>query len=200
MRRVLSDSDSYTEVTFHLCGCLFGSPTVLILCIICFFFFWLLCHDCLSQVKLNWLLQGLEEELFSQRRTSCRRRCSELCLLCLCVLQHNSSDVESRHKRITVRGLQPYTEYTARVRCGAAKHFWRWSEWSQPLPIRTKEGSMSNLWRSKVWGVFLAWHLSFCLLLLFCCVAKAEACCMHKRNTPSKLQEDDFLNSSQPPC
>lgn len=170
MWRVLSDSDSYTEVTFHLCGCLFGSPTVLILCVICFFFFWLLCHDCLCQVKLNGLLQGLEEEPFSQRRTSCWRRCSELCLLCLCVLQHNSSDVEARHKRVTVRGLQPYTEYTARVRCGAAKHFWRWSEWSQPLPIRTKEGSMSSLWRSKVWGMFLAWHLSFLFVvtLLLC--------------------------------
>ncbi|NXI80037.1 OSMR protein, partial [Rhipidura dahli] len=63
---------------------------------------------------------------------------------------HNSSDVESRHKRVTVGGLRPYTEYTARVRCGAAKHFWRWSDWSQPLPIRTKEGTPSgklDIWR-----------------------------------------------------
>ncbi|NXO12308.1 OSMR protein, partial [Oriolus oriolus] len=63
---------------------------------------------------------------------------------------HNSSDVGSHHKRVTVRGLQPYTEYTARVRCAAAKHFWRWSEWSQPLTIRTKEGTPSgklDIWR-----------------------------------------------------
>ncbi|NXB23787.1 OSMR protein, partial [Rhagologus leucostigma] len=63
---------------------------------------------------------------------------------------HNSSDVDSRHKRVTVRGLQPYTKYVARVRCGAAKHFWRWSEWSQPLTIRTKEGTPSgklDIWR-----------------------------------------------------
>ncbi|NXC64437.1 OSMR protein, partial [Aleadryas rufinucha] len=63
---------------------------------------------------------------------------------------HNSSDVDSRHKRVTVRGLRPYTEYTARVRCAAAKHFWRWSEWSQPLAIRTKEGTPSgklDIWR-----------------------------------------------------
>ncbi|NWV92392.1 OSMR protein, partial [Machaerirhynchus nigripectus] len=63
---------------------------------------------------------------------------------------HNSSDVASRRERVTVRGLQPYTQYMARVRCGAAKHFWRWSEWSQPLTIRTKEGTPSgklDIWR-----------------------------------------------------
>ncbi|NXS84015.1 OSMR protein, partial [Erpornis zantholeuca] len=63
---------------------------------------------------------------------------------------HNSSDVDSRHKRITVRGLQPYTEYMARVRCGVARHFWRWSEWSQRLAIRTKEATPSgklDIWR-----------------------------------------------------
>ncbi|NWU00551.1 OSMR protein, partial [Urocynchramus pylzowi] len=61
---------------------------------------------------------------------------------------HNSSVVDSR--RIAVPGLQPHTEYTARVRCGAAKHFWRWSEWSQPLTTRTKEGTPSgklDIWR-----------------------------------------------------
>lgn len=36
-------------------------------------------------------------------------------------------------------------------------------------------------------------------LLLFHCVAKAEACHMHKRNTLSKLQ-DDFLSNFQPTC
>ncbi|NXM45763.1 OSMR protein, partial [Gymnorhina tibicen] len=63
---------------------------------------------------------------------------------------HNSSNVDLRCKDVTVRGLQPYTEYTARVRCGAAKHFWRWSEWSQHLTIRTKEGTPSgklDIWR-----------------------------------------------------
>uniref|UniRef100_A0A8C0AWL5 Fibronectin type-III domain-containing protein n=1 Tax=Buteo japonicus TaxID=224669 RepID=A0A8C0AWL5_9AVES len=44
----------------------------------------------------------------------------------------------------TLSGLQPYTEYTARVHCGAAKHFWRWSEWSEALTVRTKEASMSS--------------------------------------------------------
>uniref|UniRef100_A0A8C5TP51 Oncostatin M receptor n=1 Tax=Malurus cyaneus samueli TaxID=2593467 RepID=A0A8C5TP51_9PASS len=51
---------------------------------------------------------------------------------------------------VTVRGLQPHTEYKARVRCGAAKHFWRWSEWSQPQTIRTMEGTPSgklDIWR-----------------------------------------------------
>ncbi|KAI1240152.1 hypothetical protein IHE44_0011604 [Lamprotornis superbus] len=64
------------------------------------------------------------------------------------IFDHNSSVADS--KRVTVRGLQPYTEYRARVRCGAAKHFWRWSEWSQPLTTRTKEGTPSgklDIWR-----------------------------------------------------
>uniref|UniRef100_A0A8C2T5K0 Leptin receptor n=1 Tax=Coturnix japonica TaxID=93934 RepID=A0A8C2T5K0_COTJA len=45
---------------------------------------------------------------------------------------------------ITLSGLQPYTSYTARVRCGAAKHFWRWSEWSKPHSFRTKEKGVSE--------------------------------------------------------
>ncbi|NXT42563.1 OSMR protein, partial [Pelecanoides urinatrix] len=51
---------------------------------------------------------------------------------------------------ITLGGLQPYTEYTARVHCGAAKHFWRWSEWSEARTIRTKEATPSgklDIWR-----------------------------------------------------
>ncbi|XP_052634781.1 oncostatin-M-specific receptor subunit beta isoform X1 [Harpia harpyja] len=63
---------------------------------------------------------------------------------------HNSSDAQLHYASITLSGLQPYTEYTARVHCGAAKHFWRWSEWSEARTIRTKEASPSgklDIWR-----------------------------------------------------
>ncbi|KFQ76444.1 Oncostatin-M-specific receptor subunit beta, partial [Phaethon lepturus] len=63
---------------------------------------------------------------------------------------HNRSDTHLHYASITLGGLQPYTEYTARVRCGAAQHFWRWSEWSEARIIRTKEGTPSgklDIWR-----------------------------------------------------
>ncbi|NXJ28856.1 OSMR protein, partial [Dicrurus megarhynchus] len=94
-----------------------------------------------TEITLHWNYEKIGIELFWQ--TEVLQPDGKVDL-------HNSSDVQSRHKRVTVRGLQPYTEYTARVRGGAAKHFWRWSEWSQPLPIRTKEGTPSgklDIWR-----------------------------------------------------
>ncbi|NWU23135.1 OSMR protein, partial [Dyaphorophyia castanea] len=94
-----------------------------------------------TEITLHWNYEKSGIELFWQ---------TEVLLPDGKVELHNSSNVDSRHKRVTVRGLQPYTEYTARVRCGAAKHFWRWSEWSQPLTIRTKEGTPSgklDIWR-----------------------------------------------------
>lgn len=38
-----------------------------------------------------------------------------------------------------ISGLQPYTIHKFQIRCGAAKHFWKWSEWSKDLTITTKE-------------------------------------------------------------
>ncbi|XP_009897785.2 oncostatin-M-specific receptor subunit beta [Dryobates pubescens] len=63
---------------------------------------------------------------------------------------HNSSDTHLHSASMTLSGLQPYTEYTVRVRCGAAKHFWRWSEWSKAQTIRTEESTPSgelDIWR-----------------------------------------------------
>ncbi|KAM9251347.1 oncostatin-M-specific receptor subunit beta [Cariama cristata] len=63
---------------------------------------------------------------------------------------HNSSDTHLHYGSITLGELQPYTEYTARVHCGAAKHFWRWSEWSEARTIRTNEATPSgklDIWR-----------------------------------------------------
>ncbi|KFW07034.1 Oncostatin-M-specific receptor subunit beta, partial [Eurypyga helias] len=63
---------------------------------------------------------------------------------------HNNSDMHLHYASIALGGLQPFTEYTARVRCGAAKHFWRWSEWSEARTIRTGEAPPSgelDIWR-----------------------------------------------------
>ncbi|NXE35658.1 OSMR protein, partial [Ptilorrhoa leucosticta] len=94
-----------------------------------------------TEITLHWNYEKIGIELFWQTEVLQTDGKVEL---------HNSSDVDSRHKCVTVRGLQPYTEYVARVRCGVAKHFWRWSEWSQPLTITTKEGTPSgklDIWR-----------------------------------------------------
>ncbi|NXB07480.1 OSMR protein, partial [Cnemophilus loriae] len=98
---------------------------------------WEDCTD--TEITLHWNYENNGIELFCQTEVLQPDGKVEL---------HNSSHADS--KRVTVRGLQPYTEYTARVRCGAAKHFWRWSEWSQPLTLRTKEGTPSgtlDIWR-----------------------------------------------------
>ncbi|NWR77604.1 OSMR protein, partial [Centropus unirufus] len=66
------------------------------------------------------------------------------------VEMHNISDTHHHYPKITLSGLQPHTEYTARAHCGAAKHFWRWSEWSKARTIRTKEAPPSgklDIWR-----------------------------------------------------
>ncbi|NXD22799.1 OSMR protein, partial [Spelaeornis formosus] len=98
---------------------------------------WEDCTD--TEITLHWNYEKNEIELFCQTEVLHPDGKIEL---------HNSSIADS--KRITVRGLQPYTEYRARVRCGAARHFWRWSEWSQPLTTRTNEGTPSgrlDIWR-----------------------------------------------------
>ncbi|NXU47546.1 OSMR protein, partial [Turnix velox] len=77
----------------------------------------------------------------------------------------NSSGTHLDYSSITVGGLQPYTEYTARIRCGAAQHFWRWSEWSKARTVRTMESSPSgklDIWREITpvlggWNVTLFW-------------------------------------------
>ncbi|NXQ47851.1 OSMR protein, partial [Catharus fuscescens] len=97
-------------------------------------------EDCTDrEITLHWNYQNNEMELFCQTEVIQPDGKVEL---------HNSSVAGS--KLVTVRGLQPDTEYTARVRCGAAKHFWRWSEWSPALTTRTKERTPSgklDIWR-----------------------------------------------------
>uniref|UniRef100_A0A674I3U9 Oncostatin M receptor n=1 Tax=Terrapene triunguis TaxID=2587831 RepID=A0A674I3U9_9SAUR len=46
------------------------------------------------------------------------------------------------YPHLTLAGLQPFTNYAFRMRCGAASHFWKWSEWSKTLRVRTNEADL----------------------------------------------------------
>ncbi|KFO89627.1 Oncostatin-M-specific receptor subunit beta, partial [Buceros rhinoceros silvestris] len=100
---------------------------------------WGECTD--TEITLYWKHRNKEIELFCQTEVLQPDGKVEL---------HNSSDAHLRYASITLGGLQPFTEYTARVRCGSAKHFWRWSEWSEAQTIITKEATPSgklDIWR-----------------------------------------------------
>ncbi|NXN96175.1 OSMR protein, partial [Rhinopomastus cyanomelas] len=100
---------------------------------------WEECTD--TEITLYWRQRNEELELFCQTELIQPDGKAEL---------HNSSDTHDHYAHITVGGLQPYTEYRARVRCGAVKHFWKWSEWSETQTIRTKEAAPSgklDIWR-----------------------------------------------------
>ncbi|KAM6230092.1 oncostatin-M-specific receptor subunit beta isoform 1-T2 [Porphyrio hochstetteri] len=97
------------------------------------------CTD--TEITLHWKHQNKVIELFCQTEVLQPDGKIEL---------RNSSNTHLHYSSITLGGLQPFTEYTLRVRCGAAKHFWMWSEWSETLTIRTKEASPSgklDIWR-----------------------------------------------------
>ncbi|NXH12909.1 OSMR protein, partial [Bucco capensis] len=100
---------------------------------------WEECTD--TEIRLYWKHQNKGIALFCQTEVVHPDGRVEL---------RNSSDAHIHYASITLHGLQPYTEYKARVHCGAAKHFWRWSEWSETQTIRTKEASPSgklDIWR-----------------------------------------------------
>ncbi|XP_050769411.1 oncostatin-M-specific receptor subunit beta-like isoform X2 [Gymnogyps californianus] len=100
---------------------------------------WEECTD--TEITLYWKHRNKGIELFCQTEVLQPDGKVEL---------HNGSDTHLHYASITLGGLQPYTEYTARVHCGAAKHFWRWSEWSEARTIRTKEATPSgklDIWR-----------------------------------------------------
>ncbi|NXW66911.1 OSMR protein, partial [Eurystomus gularis] len=97
------------------------------------------CRD--TEITLYWEHQKTGIELFCQTELFQPDGKVEL---------RNSSGTHLHYGSVILVGLQPYTEYTARVRCGAAKHFWRWSEWSKAQTIRTTEATPSgklDIWR-----------------------------------------------------
>ncbi|NXP48738.1 OSMR protein, partial [Heliornis fulica] len=100
---------------------------------------WEECMD--KEITLYWKHRNKGIELFCQAEVLQPDGKTEL---------RNSSNTHLHYASVTLGGLQPYTEYTVRVHCGAAKHFWTWSEWSETLTIRTKEAAPSgklDIWR-----------------------------------------------------
>ncbi|NXD85280.1 OSMR protein, partial [Halcyon senegalensis] len=100
---------------------------------------WEECTD--TEITLYWKHQNKGVELFCQTEVFQSDGKVEL---------HNSSATHHHYASITLGGLQPHTEYTVRVHCGAARHFWKWSEWSEARTIRTKEATPSgnlDIWR-----------------------------------------------------
>ncbi|KFP75207.1 PREDICTED: leukemia inhibitory factor receptor, partial [Acanthisitta chloris] len=54
--------------------------------------------------------------------------------------------------RAQLNGLRPYTKYQFRVRCSAADHFWRWSDWSRVEEHTTPEAPPArgpDIWRER---------------------------------------------------
>ncbi|XP_063066180.1 leukemia inhibitory factor receptor-like isoform X2 [Engraulis encrasicolus] len=40
---------------------------------------------------------------------------------------------------VEIRDLHPYTNYSVKVRCASAEHFWKWGDWSKAVSFVTKE-------------------------------------------------------------
>ncbi|KAJ7994315.1 hypothetical protein DPEC_G00264600 [Dallia pectoralis] len=49
---------------------------------------------------------------------------------------------------VVLKDLEPDEDYSARVRCGSQKNFWKWGEWSSPLRLKTKmdRPGAPNVW------------------------------------------------------
>ncbi|XP_053143796.1 oncostatin-M-specific receptor subunit beta-like isoform X2 [Hemicordylus capensis] len=87
----------------------------------------------------------------------------KLSLLCQIDVKYTGSDGEEKwaknysivihsdpYPHIIVGGLQANTKYSFKVRCRANKHFWKWSDWSESINIRTDESAPSgqlDIWR-----------------------------------------------------
>ncbi|XP_053447881.1 oncostatin-M-specific receptor subunit beta isoform X2 [Nycticebus coucang] len=64
------------------------------------------------------------------------------------MIQHNVS--VKVNGRYLLSELEPDTEYTARVRCADANHFWKWSEWSSQdfTTVEAAPLEAPDVWRS----------------------------------------------------
>ncbi|XP_062456609.1 leukemia inhibitory factor receptor [Rhea pennata] len=82
----------------------------------------------------------------------------------LCQIEISSSHSEQKLHNVSMPGrkystytaqlnaLHPYTKYEFRVRCSAADHFWRWSDWSRAEEHTTLEAPPArgpDVWRER---------------------------------------------------
>lgn len=82
----------------------------------------------------------------------------------LCEIEISSGHSEQKLHNVSMPGgkfsnytaqlnaLHPYTKYQFRVRCSAADHFWRWSDWSGTLEYTTLEAPPTrgpDIWRER---------------------------------------------------
>ncbi|NXF05027.1 LIFR factor, partial [Smithornis capensis] len=82
----------------------------------------------------------------------------------LCQIEISSGDSEQKLHNVSMPGgkfssyaaqlnaLHPYTKYQFRVRCSAADHFWRWSDWSRVEEHTTSEAPPArgpDIWRER---------------------------------------------------
>ncbi|XP_027490546.1 leukemia inhibitory factor receptor [Corapipo altera] len=82
----------------------------------------------------------------------------------LCQIEISSGHSEQKLHNISMPGgkssaytahlnaLHPYTKYQLRVRCSAADHFWRWSDWSRVEEYTTSEAPPArgpDIWRER---------------------------------------------------
>ncbi|XP_050799704.1 oncostatin-M-specific receptor subunit beta-like [Gopherus flavomarginatus] len=97
-----------------------------------------------TEVNLYWSMQPKHKAIKLLCQIENRHPSGEVEL-------HNSSVVQSNsYPHLTLGGLQPFTNYAFRMRCGAASHFWKWSEWSKTIRVRTNEAAPSgklDVWR-----------------------------------------------------
>ncbi|XP_069736180.1 leukemia inhibitory factor receptor [Phaenicophaeus curvirostris] len=100
-----------------------------------------------TSVRLHWFINGS----FAEVRL-------------LCQIEISSGHYERKLHNVTMPGgnfsaytaqlnaLHPYTKYWFSVRCSAADHFWRWSDWSRVEEHTTLEAPPSqgpDIWRER---------------------------------------------------
>ncbi|NXL34955.1 LIFR factor, partial [Glaucidium brasilianum] len=100
-----------------------------------------------TSVRLHWFINGsfAEIRLLCQIEVSCGHSERRL---------HNISMSGGEFSTYTAQlnALHAYTKYQFRVRCSAADHFWRWSDWSRIEEHTTLEAPPArgpDIWREK---------------------------------------------------
>ncbi|NWJ08652.1 LIFR factor, partial [Crypturellus undulatus] len=100
-----------------------------------------------TNVQLRWYING-----------------SFTAIRLLCQIEISSGHSEQKLQNVSMAGgkfstytaqlnsLHPYTKYQLKVRCSAAEHFWRWSDWSRAEEYTTLEAPPArgpDVWRER---------------------------------------------------